>query len=265
LSVSERSIETARKVERDGAPELVAAVDSGTASVSAAAEIATLPKPEQVEIVARGEKEILERAKAIRAEKAAAKGQTRQQKEAALAENIRAAASRLGEQRYGVILADPPWRFEPYSRTTGMDRAADNHYPTMTLDEIEALSVPSASDCVLFLWATAPMLPQALSVMQAWGFTYKSHLIWVKDRLGTGYWARNKHELLLIGTRGGIPAPEPGTQPESAISAPVGAHSAKPEQFHEIIERLYPTVPRLEMFARAQRDGWDAWGAEAEG
>lgn len=265
LNVSERSIRAARTVEQGGAPELVAAVDTGKTSVSAAAEVATLPKPEQVEIVARGEKEILARAKAIRAEKAAVKGQSRQAKEAALAENIRAAASSLGEKLYGVILADPPWRFEPYSRSTGMDRAADNHYPTMDLEEIEGLAVPAASDCALFLWATAPMLPQALSVMKAWGFTYKSHVVWAKDRVGTGYWARNKHELLLIGTRGNIPAPEPGTQPESLITAPVGAHSAKPEQFHEIIERIYPTMPRLEMFSRAERDGWDAWGAEAKG
>ena len=87
----------------------------------------------------------------------------------------------MGRQEiFGVIYADPPWRFEPYTRDTGMDRAADNHYPTMTLDEIKALDVPSiaAEDCVLFLWATAPMLPQALEVMTAWGFTYKiaSHM-----------------------------------------------------------------------------------------
>jgi N6-adenosine-specific RNA methylase IME4 len=118
----------------------------------------------------------------------------------------------LPDKRYGVILADPPWRFEPYSRVTGMDRAADNHYPTSPLDEIKALSVKgiAATDSVLFLWATVPMLPQALDVMAAWGFAYKSSLAWAKDHVGTGYWVRNKHELLLIGTRGSVPAPAAG-------------------------------------------------------
>jgi len=189
----------------------------------------------------------------------------RDEKEAALAERIRAASANVGNGKlYGLILADPAWRFEPYSRETGMDRAPENHYPTMTLDKIEALQIPAADDCVLFLWATAPMLQEALSVMGAWGFTYKSQIIWVKDRIGTGYWARNKHELLLIGTKGSIPAPAPGTQPESAILAPVSRHSEKPEVFHGLIERLFPNVPKLEMFSRRARPGWDSWGAEAD-
>ena len=90
---------------------------------------------------------------------------------------------------YNVIYADPPWRFEPYSRETGMDRAADNHYPTMTTDELCALEIPSSHDCILFLWATAPMLREALRVMEEWGFNFRSHWIWLKDRIGTGYWA----------------------------------------------------------------------------
>ena len=103
----------------------------------------------------------------------------------------------LPDKRYGVIYADPPWRFQPYSRVTGMDRAAENHYPTSPLADIKTLDVRSivAADCVLFLWATVPMLPQALEVMKAWGFEYKSHAIWAKHRVGTGYWFRNQHEL----------------------------------------------------------------------
>jgi N6-adenosine-specific RNA methylase IME4 len=195
--------------------------------------------------------------------KAGEKRLARDEKEAALAAKMRAAAASLGQGSFGVVYADPPWRFEPYSRDTGMDRAADNHYPTMLLDDIAALEVPAADDCVLFLWATAPMLPEALRVMAAWGFTYKSHIIWAKDRIGTGYWTRNKHELLLIGTKGSIPAPEMGTQPESLILAAVGAHSAKPELFAELIERQFPNLPKIEMFARTARPGWHGWGAEA--
>jgi N6-adenosine-specific RNA methylase IME4 len=112
---------------------------------------------------------------------------------------------------------------------------------------------------VLFLWATVPMLQQALQVMSAWGFKYKSHFVWIKDRIGTGYWNRNKHELLLVGTRGKIPAPAPGTQCESAIEAAVGRHSAKPECFLELIERYFPTLPKIELNRRGpSRPGWSA-------
>ena len=198
--------------------------------------------------------------------KAGDKAQRRAEREASLAKVTEALAERIGHGLYNVILADPPWRFDPYSRETGMDRAADNHYPTESVESIAALNVAEAAapDCVLFLWATAPMLPEALQVMQAWGFEYKSQIIWVKNRIGTGYWARNKHELLFIGTKGAVPAPSPGSQPNSTIEADVLEHSKKPEEFYKIIEGLFPTVPKLEMFARTQRDGWDVWGNEAD-
>lgn len=171
----------------------------------------------------------------------------------------------LPDKRYGVIYADPEWRFEVYSRDTGMDRAADNHYPTSGTDDICARPVAdiAADDCVLFLWATVPMLPDALRVMDAWGFQYKSHCVWAKDRIGTGYWFRNQHEILLVGTRGNVPAPAMGTQVESLVDAPVGRHSEKPEQFHELIEKYFPNLPKIELNARASRPGWDAWGYEA--
>lgn len=174
----------------------------------------------------------------------------------------------LPQKKFGVIVADPEWRFEPWSRKTGMDRAADNHYPTSCTEVIAARDVPSiaANDCVLFLWATAPMLPHALLVMEAWGFEYRSHCVWVKDRIGTGYWFRNQHELLLVGVKGEIPAPAMGTQSTSALAFDVGAHSAKPTQFLEMIEAYFPTLPKIELNRRgAPREGWDAWGLEAQG
>ena len=173
----------------------------------------------------------------------------------------------LPDQKFGVVLADPEWKFEVYSEETGMDRAAANHYPTSVTRIIEARNVPSiaAKDCVLFLWATVPMLVDALSVMKAWGFEYKSHFIWNKDRIGTGYWNRNRHELMLVGTRGNIPAPAMGTQLNSVIDAPVGRHSAKPEAFYALIEKYFPTLPKIELNRRGPaRAGWDAWGNEAE-
>ena len=182
-------------------------------------------------------------------------------RERELADRIRA----LPDRRYGVILADPEWRFEPYSRETGLDRSADNHYPTSTLDVIKARDVPSISarDCALFLWATVPMLPQALDVMGAWGFTYKSSFAWVKNRIGTGYWSRNQHEILLVGTKGAVPAPAMGEQWSSVLHAPTGRHSEKPWAAYEMIEDYFPTLPKIELNARAARPGWDRWGLEA--
>jgi N6-adenosine-specific RNA methylase IME4 len=165
-----------------------------------------------------------------------------------------------------VIYADPPWRLEPYSRDTGLDRAADNHYPTMTLDELKALQpkIRAGPNCALFLWATVPMLDQALAVMTAWGFAYRSHWIWLKSKVAHGYWNRNRHELLLVGVKGEVPAPAPGEQYESVRQFAVGAHSEKPDIFAAMIEEMFPTVPKLEMFARKQRPGWTCWGNEVE-
>jgi N6-adenosine-specific RNA methylase IME4 len=191
---------------------------------------------------------------------------TDDKKERRLARELELGARQLAlpDKKYGVIYADPEWRFEVWSRATGLDRAADNHYPTSATDIIASRDVPSiaADDCALFLWATAPMLLQALEVMRAWGFAYKSQMVWVKDRWGTGYWFRNKHEILLVGTRGDVPAPAPGTQWGRVIEAPVGAHSDKPDIVYEIIERYFPSLPKIELNARQRRLGWDSWGLE---
>jgi N6-adenosine-specific RNA methylase IME4 len=187
-----------------------------------------------------------------------AKKARRIEREQTLASRIRA----LPEKRYGVILADCPWKFETWSED-GEDRSARNHYATSALDVIKAVNVHAiaAPDCVLFLWATVPMLPEALDVMKTWGFAYRSHTVWLKDRIGTGYWFRNKHELLLVGTRGDIPAPAMGDQWASTLELPLGAHSEKPEGFHRMIEFYFPNLPKIELFASAWRPGWDCWGA----
>lgn len=221
-----------------------------------------LPEAEKEERIARG-RAAIETGKSvadavIRGEEKASKREIREK----ILAGIQTA---LPERRFGVILADPEWRFEPYSRDSGMDRAADNHYPTSATDVIASRPVQdiAAPDCVLFLWATVPMLPDALRVMEAWGFAYKSHFIWNKDKIGTGYWNRNKHELLLVGTRGNIPAPIMGSQAHSVIDAPVRLHSEKPAAFYLLIENYFPNLPKIELNARKARAGWERWGNEA--
>jgi N6-adenosine-specific RNA methylase IME4 len=198
--------------------------------------------------------------------RARAKQIARNIREVELGDKIDQTVIELGVQQYGVIYADPPWRFEPRSRVTGMDRAADNHYPTMTLEQIQAVEVPAADDCVLFLWATAAMLIEGINTVAAWEFDYKSAYAWIKPGAGHGYWSREDQlELLLIGTRGNIPAPAMGTQPKQAQTYPRSRHSAKPLEFAAQIAAMFPSLPKLEMFARGPAlPGWDAWGAEAE-
>ena len=154
-----------------------------------------------------------------------------------------------------VVAADGP---RPLRRQPLPDIVPGGHHkPRRALDQ--------RPHCVLFLWATGPMNPHALVVMAAWGFDYVSQHAWGKDKFGTGYWNREKHELLLIGTRGNVPCPAPGTQWELLIMAPRGRHSEKPNCVLEMIEQYFPNVPKIELNRRGPpRQGWDAWGNEAE-
>jgi len=160
---------------------------------------------------------------------------------------------------FEVILADPPWRYQ-FSET--QSREIENHYPTMDLDDIKNLNVPSADDSVLFLWATAPKLEEALEVLNSWGFTYKTCAVWDKEKIGMGYWFRGQHELLLVGTKGSFPAPEPSARFSSIIREPRSTHSTKPKVIYEMIEAMFPGRTYLELFCRTPRDGWEVWGNE---
>lgn len=173
----------------------------------------------------------------------------------------------LPDEKFNIILADPEWEFEPWSIITGMDRAAGNHYPTSCTEIIASRDVPSisAKDCALFLCATAPMLRHAFVVMEAWGFNYKTNWELHKDRVITGYWNRNRHEHLLLGTRGTVPCPAPGEQWDSVIEMVVGRHSAKPVEICEMIEAYFPNLKKIELNRRGPpRPGWSAWGNEVE-
>ncbi len=191
-----------------------------------------------------------------------AKKQIRQREKAERVAEIasREPAPLQAEGTFSVLYVDPPWRYEHAEPT----RAIENHYPTMSLDEIKAMDVPADDDAVLFLWAPSPKLAEAMQVLDAWGFGYRTCMVWVKDRIGMGYYARQRHELLLIAKRGNFPVPDPEDRPDSVIEAALGQHSAKPDVVYEVIERMYPTVERkVELFARRPRDGWAAWGNQA--
>jgi N6-adenosine-specific RNA methylase IME4 len=171
----------------------------------------------------------------------------------------------LPYRHYQIILADPPWKFKLYNEATGLSRAASNHYDVMDTAAICRLAVKdfAARDAALYLWVTAPFLQIAFDVMAAWGFPYSTNAVWTKDKLGTGFWFRSQHELLLVGKRGKFRAPAPAYRPPSVIQAPRREHSRKPDELYAIIERAYPDLPKIELFARYARRGWAAWGHEA--
>lgn len=158
---------------------------------------------------------------------------------------------------YSVIYADPPWKYEYDSSSRGDPQ---KFYPTMELEAIKALKIPKALDAVLFLWATNPKLAEALEVMAAWGFDYRTNMVWVKDRIGLGYYFRGQHELLLVGKCGDLRTPTEAHRPPSVLHARRGKHSEKPEQVYGMIETMYPHREYLELFARKPRKGWAAWG-----
>jgi N6-adenosine-specific RNA methylase IME4 len=173
---------------------------------------------------------------------------------------------------YGVIYADPPWTFATYSRK-GKGRSAEAYYDCMSLAEIKALPVAdwAADDCVLLLWTTDPLLPTALDVIRSWGFTYKTvGFYWVKlnksasklaynDRsffTGLGFWTRANPELCLLATRGH--PHRRSADVKKLIVSPRREHSRKPDEAYARIEALCEG-PYLEMFARSEQPGWDAW------
>jgi N6-adenosine-specific RNA methylase IME4 len=267
LSISERAVAAAKRIRDHGTVELVEAIRDGRVSVHAGEALSELQHEAQLDVLRREEREIVAKAKEIRAAKQRLRHSVRLAHMEMTAERGRATAPGQLERAYGVYYADPAWKFGVRSEVTGREKSAENHYPTLTTDEICELMTgliggDAKSPAVFFLWATNPMLQDGLRVMVACGFTYVHHWIWDKEVAGTGYWGRDRHELLLIGRRGEVAAPLPGSQPETVHREKKTKHSAKPDFFAETIERLFPGVPRIELFCRNPRPGWDHWGFE---
>lgn len=168
--------------------------------------------------------------------------------------------------KYGLIMADPAWQFKNWS-SAGEHKNASAKYDCMPLDEIKSLPVGhfAGGTCVLWLWATNPLLREAFEVMDAWGFEFKTAGHWSKktakgkQAFGTGYMLRSAGEPFLLGTVG---EPTTARNVRSVIEGPVREHSRKPDEAFRAAEALVPNVPRLEMFSRQEREGWDVFGNE---
>jgi len=173
-------------------------------------------------------------------------------------------------QRYSTILADPPWQFQNRTGKMAPEHKRLLRYPTMELKEVIELPVArmAAASSHLYLWVPNALLQEGLKVMEAWGFTYKTNIVWYKirrdggpDGRGVGFYFRNVTELLLFGLRGSMRTLQPGRTQVNILSTRKREHSRKPDEIYDLIERCSPG-PYLELFARFRREGWDQWGNE---
>lgn len=178
----------------------------------------------------------------------------------------------LPQERFDIIYADPPWDYKgqlQHAGTGGGDTGgAMRHYPTVTLDRLKKLAVSdiAADDCLLFMWATNPHLDQAIDLGKAWGFAWATvAFVWDKMRVNPGFYTMSQCELCLVFKRGKIPSPRGARNVRQFVRAERGAHSEKPDEVRRRIERMFPQLKKVELFARQQVDGWRAWGLEVHG
>ena len=169
--------------------------------------------------------------------------------------------------QFRVLYADPPWKYNDARRTDDHRQSTGvlDHYADMDLEQLKALDVKSiaAPDSVLFCWAAVPLIDDALSLVEAWGFAYKTFFVWDKGHGSFGTYHDAEAELLIVATRGSC-TPEIDKKEKQIHRYPRGKHSAKPEEWRALIDRLYPSGPRVELFRRGDcPKGWIIWGAEA--
>jgi len=167
-------------------------------------------------------------------------------------------AAALPDGTYSVIYADPPWSYA----NTGFAMSAASHYPTMPTEDIAAMDIDgiTADNAVCFLWVTNPLLEDGLTVLKAWGFDYKTNMVWVKKNHTAGFYVYGQHELLLIGIRGSM-LPH-GDKKKSIITGDNSVHSKKPDEVRLMIEQMYPNQKYLELFARQKTENWEVFGNE---
>jgi N6-adenosine-specific RNA methylase IME4 len=178
----------------------------------------------------------------------------------------------LGNRRFSTILADPPWQFTNKTGKVAPEHRRLSRYGTMRLEEIMALPVAHVADAPahLYLWCPNALLPEGLAVLKAWGFRYKSNIVWHKvrkdggsDGRGVGFYFRNVTELILFGVRGkNARTLAPGRRQVNMVATRKREHSRKPDEQYAIIEACSPG-PYLELFARGTRKGWTSWGNQA--
>jgi len=171
---------------------------------------------------------------------------------------------------YSIIYADPPWDYDGRIQHNGVETtgSAVCHYNTMTIEDLKRMKVKEKcnNDCLLFMWSSSPHLVQALQLMQAWGFEYKTiAFVWDKQKPNPGYYTMSSVEICLVGKRGIIPRPRGARNIRQFLSEKRTEHSKKPDEIRNRIVQMFPTQKKLELFARQRTEGWDVFGNEVEG
>jgi N6-adenosine-specific RNA methylase IME4 len=258
LNVSERTVATAAKVLKEGAPELVTAVEHGRVSVSAAAAIATRPKIEQAEIVALDDAEIKRRAKAIRERET----QERREANASIAKQLVV----LPVGKVSTIVIDPPWPMQKIDRDVRPNQVGFD-YPTMSEDELvafrETIDAVSADDCHLFMWTTQKFLPVALRLLNAWDFRYVLTMVWHKPGGFQPIGLPQYNCEFAVYARRGSPAFADTKAFPCCFEAPRREHSRKPDEFYDVIARV-TEGERIDIFSRGPHEGFAQFGNEAD-
>ena len=254
LGISVDSVQRGKKVLNHGVPELIAAVSDGKIDITNAAKIAQLAKVDQAQLNFDDIKAIQDASKAINKAKFESRRIERIQDIEAKRANNKPLESSLGT--FSVIYADPPWDY--------MGELAVG-YPCMSTKEICDMPINNIAtkDAVLFMWTSASLLGDALQVVKAWGFEFKTSAVWDKGAAGQGAYFRQQHEVLMICIRGNVPEVPYGARPASVLKFPRLEHSRKPLEMYQIIDGMYPELSKIELFCRGEpAQGWTGWGNE---
>lgn len=256
LGISTDTIQRAGKLIANGNGRLMRVVSDGKLTVSEAIPLTALPPDRLNTVLAAANDDT------FRYQLRVAKNEARDAKRAPI---LKAVAEKRANNKpldsvpgqFGVLYVDPPWNYLPET---------DTGYPTMSRGELMKLDVGSKAETnsVCFMWVPASQLPLALELMKEWGFEYKTNAVWDKKHPGTGSYFQSRHELLLLGTRGKLPKVAPEDCAQSIFVEQRTTHSTKPEIARSIIEKMYPSLTKLELFRRGDApEGWAVWGNEA--
>ncbi len=249
LSVSKRSVETARKVLSAGSDQIIGAVDAGNVAVSDAASVVDLPAEQQNNLLRKVKWGEAKNLKAARR-----KAEIQQQRD-----DIETGKIDLPEGVFEVIVIDPPWPYGTQDQYDSDGFRGGTPYPEESIENLSAREIPAAENCVLWLWTTHKFMRHTSTLLDAWGFEEKVILTWVKDRMGTGRWLRSRSEFCIMAVKG---KPRVDlTNQTTVLNAPLREHSRKPAEFYALVDSLC-IGRKLDYFSREARPGWEQYGDE---